>query len=834
MATTDEHNLEPIDFPFVEAVQPIRYKCFKYKTKKPGNIVSNYIKHYTDEEDIVLDPFCGSGIVAVEALRNGRKVIAMDINPVATFITKNLTKPADIGKFKIAFTKTRKRVRDEILALYHTKCRRCRRDAVLICSTCNRDAEEPQNQLIDVRYHCKKCGKTRIDAPTKKDVQILIEIKRRVSEGEIPWYPNTKLRYANGKEFKEGTHLEGFDSVPKLFTERNLLALALLNEEIGRIKDEEIKELMQFTFMTMIHLASKLCPVRKTRPLSSHWGRDTRFWIPRIFMEQNVWTLFRRAFNGKQSVLKAKEDTNKEISSFRSAENFEDLEDGANILIKTASVFDLDNIIPKEKVAFVFTDPPYGGAIQHGELSTIWSSWLRFERNFDEELTINEQQGKDFEYYHNMMHAAFRKIFAVVKPEGFVVVTFHNTNTRVFNSAIKAPRYSGFNLVSSPIYQVGRRPSVKALTQPFGSAEGDYYLNFQKPRFPQEMKEIDVSKERQKRIIIDAAKKIIGRRGEPTSFTDILRGIHRELSFYGYYPITEEDARKVLRKQSGEEFVPVQVKDNAGKIVGSLWWLKDPSSIEHLERIPLAERVETAVLRILRREFKVTFGEVLQEIFKTYTNALTPSPSSIRRVLEEYGKKLKGGEWSLKPTVKVREQEHSRMIGLLSEIGQKAGFKVWIGLEEQSKGYYGKIPLSSLSEQKLDIPTDQVSLRNIQQIDVIWFENGKAHYIFEVEHTTQITSAIVRGSYLPPDSIKRFIVIPTEREALMHKRVNAPIIKERIEDYNWGFIFYKDLETFYEENKRKDRIQVKEFNELRNQLLPLNERRTQLTIPQFK
>ena len=831
---TDELEISPIDYPLVEGVEPSRYKCFKYKTKKPGNIVSEYIQHYTRKGDIVLDPFCGSGVIAFEALRIGRKAVAIDINPVATFITKSLIKPANLEKYKQAYNKIEERLKDRITSLYFTECRRCKTRTTLICTSRDRNETELEAELVDVRYYCKRCKKKRIDPPSAQDIQILNRIRRKISNGEIPWYPRTKLRYSDGKEFKEGTHIKSIDSIPKLFTERNLLALAMLNEEIGKIEDEDTRELMKFTFMTMIHLASKLCPVRKTRPFSSHWGRDTRYWVPEIYMEQNVWILFQRAYKGKQGVLKAKEETNKEITYFRPAESFDDLEKDANILIKTASVFDLDEIVPNGKADYVFTDPPYGGAIQHGELSTIWASWLGFEMNFDDELTINEQQGKDFEYYHNMIYAAFRRVFDALKADAFITVTFHNTSTRVFNSAIKAPRYAGFDLVASPIYQVGRRTSVKALAQPFGSAEGDYYLNFKRPVLVKKIKELNLSAERQRRIIIDAAKKIIGRRGEPTSFTDILRGIHRELSEYGYYPITEEDARDVLRKQSGEEFVPIEVRDKEGKVIGSLWWFKDPSSVEYLEKIPLNERIEHSVLRILRREFKVTFGEVLQEIFRRYTNALTPNPPSIRGVLEEYAKKVKDGKWSLKPIVKIREKEHNKMIGLLAELGRKAGFKVWIGLAEQKKGYYKRKPLSSFSERELNVITDPVSYKNIQQIDVVWFKDGEVPYMFEVEHTTQITSAIIRGSYIPPNSTKRFMAIPAEREIMMYKRVNAPILKDRIEEYNWVFVFYKDLEAFYEMNKGKKRINIDEFEGLGRELLPPEEKQKQLSITQFK
>ncbi len=45
------------------------------------------IEALSDENDVILDPFCGSGTTVIEALKRNRNAIGFDIQPIAVFIT---------------------------------------------------------------------------------------------------------------------------------------------------------------------------------------------------------------------------------------------------------------------------------------------------------------------------------------------------------------------------------------------------------------------------------------------------------------------------------------------------------------------------------------------------------------------------------------------------------------------------------------------------------------------------------------------------------------------------------------------------------------------------
>lgn len=57
---------------------------------------------------MVLDPFGGSGVTAIEALMNNRRAISIDLNPMAVFIVQALIAPVKQNEFGEAFNRVKK------------------------------------------------------------------------------------------------------------------------------------------------------------------------------------------------------------------------------------------------------------------------------------------------------------------------------------------------------------------------------------------------------------------------------------------------------------------------------------------------------------------------------------------------------------------------------------------------------------------------------------------------------------------------------------------------------------------------------------------------------
>lgn len=64
------------------------HSFIRYPAKFPTDPVHDYLIRFSQPGDTVLDPFCGSGTVLVEAIRNGRECVGIELNPVAALASR--------------------------------------------------------------------------------------------------------------------------------------------------------------------------------------------------------------------------------------------------------------------------------------------------------------------------------------------------------------------------------------------------------------------------------------------------------------------------------------------------------------------------------------------------------------------------------------------------------------------------------------------------------------------------------------------------------------------------------------------------------------------------
>jgi len=309
------------------------YLMHKYWARKPHNVVAEYIKRYSKEDGIVLDPFCGSGVTLIEALRYGRKAIAIDLDPIATFITKMSAIPADLDKFKESFEIIKNEVKDNVETLYLTECPKCEKETPFHYMVF--DGVVPQK----IHLWCPSC-KLVLDKPFTEDDE---KRAKEIEEMEIPyWYPKNELIWNSRVNVSKGMR------VSDLFSKRNLTALSIILNEIEKIEEGSIKDIMKFTFSSTLPQASKLLVY--TKGSGPSW-KVRGYWIPEKRWEMNVWRFFENRF---KAIFKGKRESNQTVGTF--------FKEGETAWIFTQSATDLSNI-PNSSVDYVFTDPPYGDSV---------------------------------------------------------------------------------------------------------------------------------------------------------------------------------------------------------------------------------------------------------------------------------------------------------------------------------------------------------------------------------------------------------------------------------------------------------------------------------------
>lgn len=141
------------------------YNMIRFWGRKPWNLVRAYIENYTEEGEIVLDPFAGCGVVAFESLKIKRRTVYNDLNKYFTFIARASAVPVDLEILKKTFDKllgdlrtkqypvlvNGKKQEFEISWFYSTSCPNCKSIAEILSVTYTRiyeTSDVSEDQLL--------------------------------------------------------------------------------------------------------------------------------------------------------------------------------------------------------------------------------------------------------------------------------------------------------------------------------------------------------------------------------------------------------------------------------------------------------------------------------------------------------------------------------------------------------------------------------------------------------------------------------------------------------------------------------------------------------------
>lgn len=521
---TDDYDVPAFDQPITTTKATAIYNMHTYWSKKPHDAIRQYIRHYTQPDELVLDPFCGSGGTALAALMEGRAAIAIDLSPAATFITKNYCTPVDVTELEQALQELEPRVKPEMDWLYETRCDRCdgrattaytvysyvfqcprclqkiplfdcvelpgwtgsgKPKTIRVCPDCyvrgHIEEISTRSERFDpvpvlVGYECQEGCRPKSnerhhnDRDPKKRVyfeQYDLGKLREIQVREIRhWTPKVPMIKGYETTVKRNLEKQGVHLVDDLFTKRNLWALAIIREAALQMPNERSKDLVLFALTGICLGMSRMNRYRPDVSYPTNILNGT-YYIPQIGQEEPP---LKHLMNKLDRLGRGFAEIRGEVAS-------------GEVLIDTRSATELSEVAPRS-IDYIFTDPPYAGKVQYGELNFVWEAWLGFDTKWhDREIIVNETRGKTDADWAHAMRQAMMECYRVLKPGRWVSLCYHDTSEGSWQLVQDLMTEVGFipeNLEEALYIDTDQKSFNQLMAEKV--TKRDLVINFRKPR----------------------------------------------------------------------------------------------------------------------------------------------------------------------------------------------------------------------------------------------------------------------------------------------------------------------------------------------------------------
>ena len=439
------------------------YLAHSYHTKVPPEAIEPFLRHYTKPGDVVLDPFCGSGMTGVAAALCGRAAILNDLSPAAVHLAWNHTRPCDPQALTDGFAAVESRVADRLRRLYRTvhtdgqpayvhwtlwstkhSCHACthqfllweaidrrsgRLGASIACPDCGRELRRSSLENLGSEpawiAYATADGKRFEKAPDAADKRLACELRK---DRIAAWYPTTPLTADREMYIRCALQRQGIHSVADFYTARNLEALALIWDAVKTVPDHRIRRALAFAFTNTAWHGTRM---RRFNARGGQRPLTGTLYIPQLSSEANVLEVMRNKIRQLQRYYRSYRPLGTPLPT-----------------VMLGSADRLDGV-PAGSVDYVFTDPPFGSNIFYADCNLIWESWLGRLTDASGDAVVNRslptaRGGKSLEAYARFMAAAMRETSRVLKPGGWATVVFHNTDGDVWQAIRNAADQAGF------------------------------------------------------------------------------------------------------------------------------------------------------------------------------------------------------------------------------------------------------------------------------------------------------------------------------------------------------------------------------------------------------
>ena len=459
------------------------YSWHKYWSRKPANVISSYLSALVPESGLVVDPFCGSGVVVREASKLNFRAIAFDVNPVAVFISRFMSTDLDQSEFSRKARELLDLVEAELGYLYIRDGKSIRFLVHQVATTCEFCGIEV---VFNKEIHSKN-GK-RCEACAGKLSFGLLKMSRTVIseicyvDGSVDTDPAaTKEQDSVSQHSETAKHDFSVQCVDNrrtltssnfetghFFTQRNFWILSRVAELAHSEEDSEIRAALLLMVTGSSAQASRLIASRGKLASGGQAWTIPGFWVPPVHLESNPFIHLRTRLKKMESALQVIQ-LDKEIKPVGDI-RLVSAQQGLQDLSATGQHADL-----------VFLDPPYGDSVAFVEFSSIWNAFLKVPCDYSKDISVSDrtQLPMTMETYAESLREIAKLCHQVLTKEGKLLLTFNNHDLAAWKAIVLSLQSAGFKTIHVN-YQDPAVVSAKSQMSPGGSYVGDFYVVFAK------------------------------------------------------------------------------------------------------------------------------------------------------------------------------------------------------------------------------------------------------------------------------------------------------------------------------------------------------------------
>lgn len=419
-------------------------ETFTFKGRKSPDILEKIILAVTEENDVIFDPFLGSGMTIISSQKIKRKLIGVELDNYTYSVDKVLFEKNDLIILNEYFNKICRSIKKSIMQLYETECcghtnyiKKLLFDPIngkdgFYNPLPNREIKNGDNVvLVDKCPICKK--------KTKKFSDVDWNKIQEVSKLDISLFPTDSYIVNSRINITSSTGAHKFDAI---FTDRNKKALLLIQTEISKLPKSKEKEFLQHVLVASLSL-SRIAMYGSSTDILYHVVNEKA-------QEMNVWELFESKY--KNFVKFQKKYKHILTSSFEHGENYYvTLSDYYKFLERNSNL----------KFDAIITDFPYTDQVPYLERSQMFRVWLNhFDENrnnfhltedmLNDEMVVtnaNSRSNKNLSNYYKDIDKMFYK-FSQHLDDGNPIIIFTKFGKmkyfNVFAKIVDYARKNGF------------------------------------------------------------------------------------------------------------------------------------------------------------------------------------------------------------------------------------------------------------------------------------------------------------------------------------------------------------------------------------------------------